>query len=198
MVGCSSSLISTTCCSSSRANLRGLIVAHSGRHEGWRAQAAMNSIMMCHTMSNVMDFSDKKHNLAELAFQGATDMDPEQTCKQQVIDALEIWRGRPDHQSSGAELLHIENCMLFSITYEGEAGEYWPDEAMTDITETLVREFLYRDGICSLTDERVRLIRMKYNVMASEGDEYVLVCPYLTAAGNISGIVVVCVNMMIQ
>ena len=88
--------------------------------------------------------------------------------------------------------------MLFSITYEGEAGEYWPDESMTDITETLVREFLYRDGICSLTDERVRLIRMKYNVMASEGDEYVLVCPYVTAAGNISGIVVVCVNMMLR
>jgi hypothetical protein len=149
-------------------------------------------------MSNVTDFSDKKHNLAELAFQGATDMDPEHTCKQKVMDALDAWRGRPDHQSSGADLLHIENCMLFSITYEGEAAEYWPNESMTDITETLVREFLYRDGICSLTDERVRLIHMKYNVMASEGDEYVLVCPYLTAAGNISGIVVVCVNMMMR
>jgi len=151
-----------------------------------------------HAMSDMTDFSDNKHYLAELAFQGATEMDPEQSCNQKVIDALAAWRARADHQTSGAELLHIENCMLFSITYEGEAGEYWPDESMTDITETLVREFLYRDGICSLTDERVRLIRMKYNVMASEGDEYVLVCPYVTAAGNISGIVVVCVNMMLQ
>jgi len=29
-------------------------------------------------------------------------------------------------------------------------------------------------------------------------DEYVLVCPYLTEAGNISGIVVVCVTKMMR
>ena len=158
----------------------------------------MNSIIMCHTMSDAVNFSDKKHNLAELAFQGATDEDPEQTCRQEVIDALATWRARPNHQSSGADLLHVENCAVFSITYEGRAGEYWPDESMTDISETLVREFLYRDGICSISDERVRLIHMEYNVMASDGDEYLLVCPYLTAAGNISGIVVACVTMMIN
>jgi len=154
--------------------------------------------MMFRTMTDVRDFSDTKHYLAELAFQGATDMDPEQSCKQEVIDALESWRGRADHLLSGADLLHIDNTMLFCISYEGEAGEYWPNEAMTDVTETLVREFLYPGGICSLSDERVRLIHMKYNVIASEGDEYVLVCPYLTAAGNISGIVVVGVTKMLR
>ncbi len=147
-------------------------------------------------MSDAANFSDNEHNLAELAFQGATDMDPEQTCPQEVIDALVTWRARTDHQSSGAYLLHVENCSLFSITYEGRTGDYWPDESMNNLTETLVREFLFRDGICAISDERVRLIHMKYNVMASEGDEYVLVCPYLSAAGNISGIVVVCVTMM--
>jgi hypothetical protein len=39
---------------------------------------------------------------------------------------------------------------------------------------------------------------MKYNVMAVSGDEFVLVCPYLTEAGNISGIVVVCVTKMLR
>jgi hypothetical protein len=34
--------------------------------------------------------------------------------------------------------------------------------------------------------------------MAMEGDEHVLICPYLTAAGNISGIVVVCATKMIH
>ncbi len=62
----------------------------------------------------------------------------------------------------------------------------------------LIREFLYRDGICSLTVERVRLIRMKYHIMALDGDEHVLICPYLTEAGNISGVAVVCVTKMIQ
>ena len=145
-----------------------------------------------------MDFSDDKHNLAELAFHGATEVDPDKACRPEVIDAITNWRHRPDHQVSGADLLCIEDCALFSISYEGESGEYWPNESENDISETLTREFLYRDGICALTDERVRLFRMKYRVIAMEGDEYVLVCPYLTDAGNISGIVVVCVTKMIQ
>jgi len=33
--------------------------------------------------------------------------------------------------------------------------------------------------------------------MALTGDEYLLVCPYMTAAGNVSGIVVVTVTKMI-
>ncbi|MFQ5982298.1 MAG: hypothetical protein ACE5KS_02875 [Woeseiaceae bacterium] len=143
------------------------------------------------------DFSDQRHSLAELAFQGATELDPNQFCKGEVIDSLETWRQRPDHESSGADLLRVVNCSLFSISYQGEAGEYWPNESENDISETLIREFLYRDGICTLTDERVHLIHMKYSIMAMTGDEYVLVCPFLTAAGNISGIVVVCVTKMI-
>ena len=145
-----------------------------------------------------MDFSDDRHNLAELAFQGATEVNPDKVCRPEVIDSMATWRHRPDHQVSGADLLHIEDCALFSISHEGESGDYWPDESANDTSETLIREFLYRDGICSLTDERVRLFRMKYRVIALDGDEYLLVCPYLTDAGNISGIVVVCVTKMIQ
>lgn len=145
-----------------------------------------------------MDFSDDRHNLAELAFQGATEVNPERTCKTDVIDAMVAWRRRPNHQASGAELLRIEDCAAFSISYEGEAGEYWPNESENDTGETLVREFLYSDGICALSDERVRLFRVKYRIMAMDGDEYLLVCPYLTEAGNISGIVVVCVTKMLQ
>jgi len=156
----------------------------------------MNSIIMCHTMSDAVNFSDNKHNVAELAFQGATEMDLEQASIPEMFDVLATWHNRPDHRSSGAELFRMPDCPIFSITYEGKIEEYWPNEKENDIIETLIREFLYRDGICSLSDERVRLIHMKYNLMASEGDEYVLVCPYLTAAGNISGIVVVCVTKM--
>jgi len=145
-----------------------------------------------------MDFSDDKHSVAELAFHGATEVDPEGTCKADVIDAIAAWRHRSNHHLSGADLLRIEGCAVFSISYEGEAGEYWPDETENDIGETLVREFLYRDGICALTDERIRLYRTKYRIMALDGDEYLLVCPYLTEAGNISGIVVVGVNKMLQ
>ncbi len=158
----------------------------------------MISIMMFHMMNKAMDFSDHKHELAELAFQGAEEMDLEQHCSPMMLDVLATWRDRGDHNTSGAECFRIPNCPIFSITYEGKTEEYWPNESENDIVETLVREFLYRDGICSLTEERVHLIHMKYNIMALEGDEFVLVCPYLTEAGNISGIVVVCVTKMLR
>ena len=158
----------------------------------------MNSIIMYHTMSNVIDFSDNKHDLAEFAFQGATEMDLEQAAIPEMFDVLATWHNRSDHRSSGAELFRMPDCPIFSITYEGKVEEYWPNEKENDIIETLIREFLYRDGICSLSDERVRLIHMKYNIMALSGDEFVLVCPYLTAAGNISGITVVCVTKMMR
>ena len=157
----------------------------------------MNSIIM-QAMTNVSNFSDHKHELAELAFQGATEMDLEQSGIPAMFEVLAAWRDRSNHLASGAELFRMPDCPIFSISYEGKAGEYWPNESENDIIETLVREFLYRDGICSLTDERIRLIHMKYNVMALAGDELVLVCPYLTDAGNISGIVVVCVTKMMH
>jgi hypothetical protein len=165
---------------------------------GSQAKAAPISIIMAHVMTNVTDFSDHKHELAELAFQGGTEMDLEQSSIPMMMDALTTWQNRADHQSSGAELFHMPDCPIFSISYKGKAGEYWPNESENDIIETLVREFLFRDGICSLTDERVRLVHMKYNIMALAGDEYVLICPYLTAAGNISGILIVCVTKMMR
>lgn len=144
-----------------------------------------------------MDFSNNKHNLAELAFHGATEVAPEQICTKDVIEALAIWSHRPNHHLSGSELLRLDDCALFSINYEGKARDYWPNESENDISETLIREFLYHEGICALSDERVRLFHARYTIMALNGDEYLLVCPYLTAKGNISGIVVVTVTKMI-
>jgi hypothetical protein len=145
-----------------------------------------------------MDFFDSKHELAELVFHGATELEPGQICRQEVLDALDSWRRRPDHVSPGVDLLRVVNCTLFSINYAGQSGDYWPTEADNDVSETLIREFLYPEGICTLTDEHAHLIRMTYSIMALSGVEYLLVCPYLTDAGNISGIVVVCVTKMIH
>ena len=144
-----------------------------------------------------MEFSDQTHNLAELAFHGATELAPEQICTKEVIQALATWSHRPNHQVSGSDLLRLNDCAVFSIDYEGKARDYWPNESENDISETLIREFLYHEGICTLSDERVRLFHVRYTIMALTGDEYLLVCPYLTAAGNISGIVVVTVTKMI-
>ena len=145
-----------------------------------------------------MDFSDNVHNVADLAFQGATEVDPEKTCRPEVIETIALWHHRADHLAPGVELFHNDQCTAFSISYEGESGNFWPNESENDMNEILIREFLYHDGICSLTDETVQLFHMKYRLLALEGDDYLLVCPYLTDAGNISGIVVACVSKMIQ
>ena len=144
-----------------------------------------------------MEFSDLTHNLAELAFHGATEVVPDQICTKDVIQALATWSHRPNHQLSGSHLLRLDDCAIFSINYEGKARDYWPNESENHISETLIREFLYDQGICTLSDERVRLFHVRYTIMALTGDEYLLICPYLTAAGNISGIVVVTVTKMI-
>ena len=145
-----------------------------------------------------MDFSDSQHSLAELVFQGAAELDLMQHAGEAANNALMVWRQRTDLNSSGAGLLQIPDCTSFCITYEGQAGDYWPSESANEITEALIREFLYRDGICSLNDERVRFICMKYQIMAMESNEHVLICPYLTESGNISGIVVVCATKMMN
>ncbi len=144
-----------------------------------------------------MDFSDNKHNVAELAFHGATEVDIQQTCTTYITEALATWSHRPNHHMSGSDLLRLDNCALFSINYEGKSRDYWPNESKNDFSEILIREFRYHEGICMLSDERVRLFHVRYTIMALTGDEYLLVCPYLTAAGNISGIVVVTVTKMI-
>ncbi len=143
-----------------------------------------------------MDFSDNKHNLAELAFHGATEVAPEPICTKDVIQALATWSHRPNHQLSGSDLLRLDDCALFSIKYEGKARDYWPNESENDISETLIREFLYHDGICTLSDERARLFHARYTIMALTGDENLLICPYLMATGNIFGIVVATVSTM--
>ncbi len=145
-----------------------------------------------------MDFSDNKHDLAELAFNGATEVAPEQICTKDVIQALATWSHRRHHQLPGSDLLRLDDCALFSIDYKGKCRDYWPDESENDISETLIREFLYHEGICTLSDERARLFHVRYTIMALQGDEYLLVCPYLTATGNISGIVVVTVTKIIR
>ena len=145
-----------------------------------------------------MDFTDDRHNVAELVFHGTKEVDLEQACAKDIVQALAFWRNRPDHQSTGSDFLQLERCALFSISLEGEAKDYWPTESENNISETSIREFLYPRGICALSDERVRLFHVRYSIIALNGDEYLLVCPYLTAAGNTAGIVVVTVRKMTE
>ncbi len=145
-----------------------------------------------------MDFSDNKHNPAGFIFHGAEEIDPDQACTQDVVDALAAWSHRSSHESPGLDLLRVNGCPLFSITYDGKATDYWPSESENDISETLIREFLYHNGICQLSDDRAHLFHVRYRLLSMTEADCLLVCPYLTAIGNISGTVVVTVTKKIR
>lgn len=141
-----------------------------------------------------MDFSDNKHNPVGFVLHSSEEIAPELACRQEVIDAIGAWHSRPDHASPGLELLRMDGCPQFAISYDGKAKDYWPDESLNDISETLVRGFLFEHGICNLTDERVHLFHVRYSMLAISDADCLLVCPWLTENGNLSGIGVVLVT----
>ena len=146
-----------------------------------------------------MNFHDKDHHFATLAFHGAEELSAEQACNQVLLDAVDAWRKRADPQRPGTEYFHLDKCRSFAIDYRGTSFEHWPNESDNLLSESLVREFLFQDGICSVADTEVKLYKVSYSIMAGEyGVEYLLVCPFLTEAGNISGILVTCVNMLLR
>ncbi|MEM8815743.1 MAG: hypothetical protein AAGE85_07930 [Pseudomonadota bacterium] len=145
-----------------------------------------------------MDFTQSKFSLADLIFQGATEHEPTALCNEAVLEALDTWQSRPAATEPGTDIFRLEHTRSFAIRYDGEASEHWPDEDSNWLGETLVREFLFREGICLLEGFEPRLYLAKYKIEAVIDREYLLVCPYPTESGNIGGMTVVCVNQHLK
>ncbi len=141
-----------------------------------------------------MDFSKSTFSLADLIFQGATLHEPAELCNDTVLAALSDWRRRAEPTAPLSTAFQLEDTRSFAIRYDGETSEYWPDEDSNWLGECLIREFLFRDGICVLDSLEPRLYLAKYKIEAVIDREYLLVCPYPTEAGNLGGTLVVCVN----
>ena len=139
-------------------------------------------------------FSDDTHHVAEMIVQGVVQHEPAALCNQTVLDALTCWEQRKQPIVPEPERFHLDQTRSFTISYDGKADHYWPDEAGNFLGESLVREFLFDNGICSLDTHACRLYVVSYKVLAMIDVEYLLVCPYPTTSGNIAGAVVVCVN----
>ncbi|MGB0513549.1 MAG: hypothetical protein ACPGJE_01760 [Wenzhouxiangellaceae bacterium] len=139
-------------------------------------------------------FSDPHQALAELTFQGAHELAIESSCNSRVLEALSAWKQREDKCNPSSELFRLPEVRVFTISYEGAVDDYYPSKEANLLGESLVREFLYRDGICTVKTGQERLYAANYRVIALEETEYLLVCPFETRSGNIAGLVVVCVN----
>ncbi len=144
------------------------------------------------------DFADTEHNLAELIFHGVEELDPAALCDTEVLGAVHAWRERENIHEPGPEIFQLPLTRSFTITYQGKVEYYWPDEESNFEGESLIRQFLFHNGICSLADDTVRLYRVQYSLLAMDDTEYLLVCPYRTSDGNIAGIVVICVNKRLK
>ncbi|MEO0998073.1 MAG: hypothetical protein AAFX58_11190 [Pseudomonadota bacterium] len=144
------------------------------------------------------NFSDRAHSVAELVFQGATAMNPQDSLDDAMLAALAGWQQRGDVSQPAVERLHQPDCLCFHISYRGESDQHWPDEDSTLLSEALVRDFLYEDGICNVATGDVLLYAVNFQIMAMSDTEYLLVCPYPTSEGNIGGLIVVCVNKRLK
>jgi len=145
-----------------------------------------------------VDFSKSTFSLADLVFQGATLHEPAELCNDAVLTALSNWQQRAEPAEPSAKAFRLEDTRSFAIRYDGETDDYWPDEDSNWLGECLIREFLFRDGICVMESLEPRLYLAKYKIEAVIDREYLLVCPYPTASGNLGGVVVVCVNQHLR
>lgn len=143
-------------------------------------------------------FTQSDNSVPEIVFQGAVQIDPRAHCDDEILSLLEEWDSRPTASNPGAAIFELDDTFGFTISYDGKASGYWPDPESNMLSETLVRSFLFSNGICELTDLGHRLYLANYKLIAMDGQEYQLVCPFPTVSGNIGGLVVVCLNKRIK
>ncbi|MEM9305637.1 MAG: hypothetical protein AAGE01_26240, partial [Pseudomonadota bacterium] len=146
------------------------------------------------TKLTIMSTFHSDNSLGEMTFHGARELSLDGLLSDAAAQCLARWRHREDATDSAAELFDLDKAPSFVISYDGKSGHYRPDQPMNAVPETIIREFLYGDGICSLTDMEVRAFAADYSVITEDAIEYLLVCPFPTEAGNVGGLVVVCLN----
>ena len=142
-------------------------------------------------------FGSHPDNAGAVVFQGYRELDLDRMLKPHVAEALATWRRRDDQARLEIDRLSLDETMGFAISYDGRSSNHWPDIASNQLGETLVRGFLFENGICSVSDMAPRLFRVAYHVIAIQDNEYLLVAPFPAESGGVGGLVVVCVNRVI-
>lgn len=144
------------------------------------------------------EFTDVEHSLSDLIFQGAEEFSAQAVCDTTIQSILTSWEKRQDPASPDMHLFELDSTRCFTIDYQGNAGNYWPDETSNFVGESIIRQSLFENGICNLQEMTPKLYVSRYKMIAMEDIEFLLVCPYPTAHGNIGGLIVVCVNKHIS
>lgn len=143
-------------------------------------------------------FGQHPDNAGAVVFQGYRELDMDGTLKPHVAEALAVWRRRADPTRPEIDWLCLDETMGFAISYDGKSSNHWPDAASNQLGKTLVRGFLFEDGICNVTEMTPRLFRVAYHVVALQDNEYLLVAPFPSETGAVGGLIVVCVNRVID
>ncbi|PWG63515.1 hypothetical protein DEM34_08090 [Spiribacter halobius] len=118
-------------------------------------------------------------------------------CDAAVRGALRRWQARSDPEDSGIDHLRLPDTYGFRLTADGSARDHWPTPDDALLSETLSRQTILRRGLASVIGTRPRLFGVRYSVIAVEGEEWLLLCPY-AAAGTVAGACVVCVDQHLR
>lgn len=143
-------------------------------------------------------FADREHTITEAVFVGTTEFHADAAEWAAVAPLVSGWNSADPKPGVLAELFGAEDLQAFALDYQGQPVDYWPDERTNFLHESLLREFLFHDGVCQLNDFEPRLYRVTFKVLTEQDADFLLVLPYSTDSGNVAGICVVCVNHRVQ
>lgn len=112
-----------------------------------------------------------------VSFRGAVSLKPHAVCDAEINCILEDWNARRSATHASLELFHGlgDACML--VDADSRPACYLPDAQSNTLSETLIREFLFPDGLRLLSPSPAFVLRVQYSLIALDGFWHLLVCP---------------------
>ncbi|WP_434054412.1 MAG: hypothetical protein RDA78_05825 [Roseibium sp.] len=112
-----------------------------------------------------------------VSFRGAVSLKPQAVCDAETNCILEDWNARRSMTHASLELFHRlgDACML--VDADCRPAGYLPDAQSNTLSETLIREFLFPDGLRLLRPGPAFVLRAQYSLIALQGFWHLLVCP---------------------
>ena len=112
-----------------------------------------------------------------VAFRGAVSLKPQAVCDAETNFILEDWYACRSATHAALELFHRlgDACML--VDADCRPAGYLPDAQSNTLSETLIREFIFPDGLRLLSSGPAFVLRAQYSLIALEGLWHLLVCP---------------------
>lgn len=127
-----------------------------------------------------------------VVFGGAVRLPLEPTLDPVTTAALTRWLHRPDRRAPFPECFHAPDVSCILMDAQVRPAAYFPRASANVLVESIVRTFVFPHGVSSVASLDPFILRSIYKVIAVEGQQYLLVCPFLDIEGQrVGGLVLV-------